>query len=83
MAYRITLLRTSFRFRIANRIANRIKELESIVVTVDPRIRVKAEIELRSLRLLNFQKQVCFDYNSVSVLMVFSSFFSFEAKFCQ
>ncbi|VDO93159.1 unnamed protein product, partial [Soboliphyme baturini] len=44
--------------RIANRIGHRIKELKNFILTIDPELRIKAEIELRSLRLLNLQKQI-------------------------
>lgn len=44
--------------RIANRIAYRIEELENLPVVMSDDLKVKALIELRALRLLNFQKQV-------------------------
>ena len=46
------------RCSIANRIGERIAELEQIVATVSDDVRTKVEIELRGLRLLNLQKQV-------------------------
>jgi len=44
--------------RIMNRLGLRIKELDSAMVTVDPKLRTQLEINMRSLRLLNYQKQV-------------------------
>jgi len=49
--------------RIMNRLGLRIKELESAMVTVDPKLRTQLEINMRSLRLLNYQKQVFLDGN--------------------
>ncbi|XP_059468333.1 ATP-dependent helicase brm isoform X2 [Neocloeon triangulifer] len=42
--------------RVAARIAHRIQELSSLPTTMAEDIRVKASIELRALRLLNFQR---------------------------
>lgn len=44
--------------RIATRIAHRMDELINLPTTMSEDIRVKAEIELRSLRVLNFQRQL-------------------------
>ncbi|KAK0402086.1 hypothetical protein QR680_016138 [Steinernema hermaphroditum] len=44
--------------RIQNRIGLRIKELRELPADIGPRLRTKAEIEMRSLRLLNLQKQI-------------------------
>ncbi len=41
-----------------NRIGQRIKQLENLPATLSEALRVKAEIELRALRLLGFQNQV-------------------------
>jgi SWI/SNF-related matrix-associated actin-dependent regulator of chromatin subfamily A protein 2/4 len=41
-----------------NRIGQRIKELQNLPATLSEPLRVKAEIELRALRLLGFQNQV-------------------------
>ena len=45
-------------FRIAARISTRIKELQDLPATMPEDMRTKAMIELRALRLLNFQRQV-------------------------
>ena len=45
-------------FRIQNRIGLRIQELSEMPLNVSKNLRIKAEIELRALRLLNFQTQV-------------------------
>ena len=45
-------------FRIQARIVQRIKELEGLPGSIPDDLRMKAMIELRALRLLNFQKQV-------------------------
>lgn len=47
-------------FRIAARISSRIKELQDLPATMPEDMRTKAMIELRALRLLNFQRQVTF-----------------------
>lgn len=45
--------------RLANRVGLRIRELEEMCTSnLDDAIRLEAEIELRSLRLLNFQRSV-------------------------
>lgn len=44
--------------RLASRVAHRIDELSQLPVNMADDIRVKAEIELRALRLLNFQRQL-------------------------
>jgi len=44
--------------RVAARIVNRIEELEVLPMTMADDVKVKAMIELRALRLLNFQKQL-------------------------
>lgn len=44
--------------RIASRISSRIKELAGIPATLSEDMKTKATIELRALRLLNFQRQV-------------------------
>lgn len=45
--------------RIQARIVQRIKELEGLPGNLPDDLRLKAMIELRALRLLNVQKQVC------------------------
>merc|ERR1712038_2031070 len=44
--------------RLASRVAHRIDELSNLPVNMADDIRRKAEIELRALRLLNFQRQL-------------------------
>merc|ERR550539_1990173 len=44
--------------RLAGRIAHRIDELTNLPMNVAEDVKVKAEIELRALRLLNFQRQL-------------------------
>jgi SWI/SNF-related matrix-associated actin-dependent regulator of chromatin subfamily A protein 2/4 len=44
--------------RLASRVAYRIDELSNLPVAMADDIRLKAEIELRALRLLNFQRQL-------------------------
>lgn len=44
--------------RLASRVAHRIDELSNLPVNMASDIRTKAEIELRALRLLNFQRQL-------------------------
>jgi SWI/SNF-related matrix-associated actin-dependent regulator of chromatin subfamily A protein 2/4 len=44
--------------RLASRVAHRIDELSNLPLAMADDIRLKAEIELRALRLLNFQRQV-------------------------
>jgi len=46
------------RCRVANRIAKRIEELETLPVVMADDLKTSAMIELRALRLLNFQRQV-------------------------
>ena len=46
-------------FRIQARIVQRIRDLEGLPGSIPDDLRMKAMIELRALRLLNFQKQVC------------------------
>ena len=43
---------------IANRIAKRVEELENLPVVMADDLKTSAMIELRALRLLNFQRQV-------------------------
>lgn len=44
--------------RLQARIAHRIQELESLPGSLPPDLRTKATVELKALRLLNFQRQV-------------------------
>ncbi|XP_017301972.1 ATP-dependent helicase brm isoform X3 [Diaphorina citri] len=44
--------------RLANKIAHRIQELSNLPTTMSKDLRVKAQIELRALRVLNFQRQL-------------------------
>ena len=47
-----------FYFRVATRIALRIKELQNLPAVMNEELKTKAMMELRALRLLNFQRQV-------------------------
>ncbi|CEF70336.1 ATP-dependent helicase brm [Strongyloides ratti] len=47
--------------RVQNRIGHRIKELQQLSVTLPPQLRIKAEIELRALRLTSLQQSVRHD----------------------
>lgn len=44
--------------RLQARIAHRIQELESLPGSLPPDLRTRATVELKALRLLNFQRQV-------------------------
>ena len=44
--------------RVAARIAHRMDELSNLPTTMSEDLRMKAEIELRALRVLNFQRQL-------------------------
>ena len=43
---------------MATRVACRIEELSNLPTTMGEDLRIKAQIELRALRLLNFQRQL-------------------------
>ncbi|PKU30015.1 hypothetical protein llap_19682 [Limosa lapponica baueri] len=45
-------------FRLQARIAHRIRELENLPGSLPPDLRTKATVELKALRLLNFQRQL-------------------------
>ncbi|ETN75852.1 hypothetical protein NECAME_03625 [Necator americanus] len=45
-------------FRIQNRVGLRIQELSNLPADLPPNLRIRAEIELRALRLVNLQAQV-------------------------
>ncbi|VDL83099.1 unnamed protein product [Nippostrongylus brasiliensis] len=45
-------------YRIQNRVGLRIRELSNLPADLPPNLRIKAEIELRALRLINLQAQV-------------------------
>lgn len=47
-----------FYCRMAARIAMRIEVLNNLPTTMADDVRIRAEIELRTLRLLNFQRQL-------------------------
>lgn len=44
--------------RVAARIAQRIEQLSNLPTTIPEDLRVQAQIELRALRVLNFQRQL-------------------------
>lgn len=47
-----------YSLRLQARIAHRIQELENLPGSLPPDLRTKATVELKALRLLNFQRQV-------------------------
>lgn len=47
-----------YNFRIAARIAHRIEMLANLPANIPDDLRLQAQIELRALRVLNFQKQL-------------------------
>jgi len=51
--------------RIAVRIGHRIKELQNIPAVMPEDMKCKAMIEMRALRLLNFQRQVNINFNAI------------------
>lgn len=44
--------------KLANRIVNRLQELSEKSCTIPDDLQIKAQIELRALRLFNFQRQL-------------------------
>ncbi len=62
--------------RLQARITHRIAELENLPGSLAGDLRTKATIELKALRLLNFQRQVC----TASPSFTFSSVTSFAFK---
>lgn len=53
------ITRIQYCFRLQARITHRIAELENLPGSLAGDLRTKATIELKALRLLNFQRQVC------------------------
>lgn len=53
-----SVFRIIFVFRLAARIAHRIEELNNLPTVMAEDLKIKAQIELRALRLLNFQRQL-------------------------
>lgn len=51
-------LHCSFYCRVAARIAQRIEQLSNLPTTIPEDLRVQAQIELRALKVLNFQRQL-------------------------
>jgi SWI/SNF-related matrix-associated actin-dependent regulator of chromatin subfamily A protein 2/4 len=60
-------------FRVAARIAQRIEQLSNLPTTIPEDLRVQAQIELRALRVLNFQRQLRSEVSSVSPTYLKSS----------
>ena len=50
-------------YRVATRISLRIKELQNLPAVMNEELKTKAMMELRALRLLNFQRQVIVCYS--------------------
>lgn len=63
--------------RIQARIVQRIVELEALPGSIPDDLRMKAMIELRALRLLNFQKQVKQHIQSTTPVVVFTCVINF------
>jgi hypothetical protein len=59
-----TLLPHSLCYRVAARIAQRIEQLSNLPTTIPEDLRVQAQIELRALRVVNFQRQLRSEVNS-------------------
>lgn len=55
-------------FRLQARIAHRIQELENLPGSLAGDLRTKATIELKALRLLNFQRQVTRKLSTVQMI---------------
>lgn len=62
MHYNNLFIKVFFCGRLQARIAHRIQELENIPGSLAGDLRTKATIELKALRLLNFQRQVFFAF---------------------
>jgi len=48
----------AFYCRVAARMAHRIEILNNLPANISPELKLQAEIELRALRVLNFQRQL-------------------------
>ncbi|NXU19776.1 SMCA2 protein, partial [Pardalotus punctatus] len=57
-------------YRLQARIAHRIQELENLPGSLPPDLRTKATVELKALRLLNFQRQSKLERDFAAVLSV-------------
>jgi SWI/SNF-related matrix-associated actin-dependent regulator of chromatin subfamily A protein 2/4 len=53
--------------RIASRIAHRMDVLSNLPANISDDLRLQAQIELRALRVLNFQKQLRAEVNLISL----------------
>jgi len=60
-----------FYYRVAARIAQRIEQLSNLPTTIPEDLRVQAQIELRALKVLNFQRQLRSEVSS-SCLICFN-----------
>lgn len=56
-------------YRVAARIAQRIEQLSNLPITIPEDLRVQAQIELRALRVLNFQRQLRCEVSSVHPIL--------------
>jgi len=67
-------------FSALNRISNRIHELEHMPANMNVQLRTQALIELKSLKLLQFQKQLRHEVlNTVKVCVFFLLYFDVES----
>lgn len=63
-------------FSVLNRVSNRLQELEQMPAQMSVDLRTQALIELKSLKLLQFQKQLRGEIlNTIKVLLSFTSSF--------
>jgi len=71
-----------FLFSVLNRISNRLQELEQMPAQMSVDLRTQALIELKSLKLLQFQKQLRGEIlNTMKVKNSFYFYFSFSSNF--
>ncbi len=66
-----------FSTRIAARIAHRIEELANLPTNMSEDLRIKAEIEYRSLRELNFQRQLRAEVKTIFIISLKDNGLSF------
>lgn len=64
-----SLLPHSLHYRVAARIAQRIEQLSNLPTTISEDLRVQAQIELRALRVLNFQRQLRSEVSSCPICL--------------
>lgn len=67
MFRKIILITFSILTRLSARVYHRIEALNSLSVTMADDLKIKAQIELRALRLLNFQRQLRSEVNNIVI----------------